>query len=284
MGIGEIIEHPIASAEGKAPEEPAGREEGDHTPAHPIGHEKTPATPAGKEAKGKKNRDLILIIVGVVGLILTFIIFKRGSSTTAATTATTPSTGTVAGSSGSSGSSEPEADSVAAALNSYEAAAQSAYSSLADQQTSDQNANVSAQQGLTASLASLASELSSLEAGGSNATGNGSSPAGGDASGPPSLSAALEAQLKSNGEYITQVVDDASGGYLYLTQKGGVYNSDGSPNYGSYLGLPASAQNQTGTFTSITPLSGGGYTETDTQGSSYSFGAGPGQTNLTGAA
>lgn len=287
MTIAEDLAHPIdaAKGEGHAARGEAHHEEhghegaGEHKGEH-AGHE----GPVGKAggAASKKKRDMVLIILGVVGLILTFIVYERSKSSSTAATATTPATGTLAG--GTSGTAEPQAQNIASALNSYEQAAQAAYTQLADQQTANQNANIAAQSGLASSLGAITTELAALEAGGANATGNGSPPAGGQASGPPSLSAALEAQLKANGEYITQVAADAKGGFLYLTNKGGVYNAGGSPNYGSYLGLTPAQQNQTGIFTGLTPLAGGGYTESNSQGSSYSFGAGPGQTNLTGAA
>lgn len=286
MTVAETLEHPIDAAKGEGHAAEGHREEhghegheGAHKGEH-AGHE-GPAKPKG-EAASKKKRDMLLIVLAVVGLILTFIVYSRSKSSSATAT-TTPPTGTLAGG-GSSGTNEPQAQSIAAALNSYEQAAQAAYTQLANQQTADQNANTAAQSGLAASLGAITTQLTALEAGGSNATGNGSHPAGGEASGPPSLSAELEAQLKANGEYITQVAADAKGGYLYLTNKGGVYNAGGSPNYGSYLGLAPGQQNQSSPFTSLTPLAGGGYTESNAQGSSYSFGAGPGQTNLTGAA
>ena len=80
------------------------------------------------------------------------------------------------------------------------------------------------------------------------------------------------------GERIVQeVYDSIRGGWLDLTNYGGVYTSPGEPFYGSYLGYAATTPNPTaeragrGSFTQIIPTSSG-YTLVDQKGETYNFG------------
>jgi hypothetical protein len=88
----------------------------------------------------------------------------------------------------------------------------------------------------------------------------------------PALPSWLQSAMTSNGEYIVSTaMDNATGQWLYLTQKGGVYGG----GYGSIFSL------RPGTFAgrtaqSITALPNGGYTVTDTAGETYTFSPTPG--------
>jgi hypothetical protein len=250
-----------------------------HEAAHGAAdeHKGPPGKPdAADPAKAKKRREYLIIAATIVGVILTFILYER-SKNTSSTSATTPAagtTGTVAGQ-----ATDPNAEAGVQGLA-------QAFNALTAQDSANQAANQSAQAGLQSLLGSLGAEVTSLQSQVNGIPQAYAPPPGGvpsSTSGPPNLGSALSAQLAANGETITQVVADAKGGWLYLTNKGGVYNAGGSPNYGSYLGLTPAQQNQVGGFASITPLASGGYTETSAQGATYSFGPGPGQTNLTGA-
>lgn len=94
----------------------------------------------------------------------------------------------------------------------------------------------------------------------------------------PALPSWLQSAMTSNGEYIVSTAfDNATGTWLYLTQKGGVYGG----GYGSIFSL------KPGTFAgrtaqSITALPNGGYTVTDTAGETYTFSPTPGS-NYAGA-
>jgi hypothetical protein len=254
------LEHDVAH--------PAETAHGDHGGEHG----KPPTSSSTDPAKAKKRREYLIIIATLVGVVLTFILYERSKSSSSSTTPTTTSTG-----SDGASATDPAAEAGVQGLA-------QAFNALAAQDQSNQATNASAQAGLQALLSTLGTEVTSLQSqvngipaaygGGTTAGQSPTSESSPSASGPPALSATLSQQLAGNGEFITDVVADTQGGWLYLTNKGGVYNEGGSPNYGSYLGLPAATRNQTGEFNVITPTAGGGYTESDTQGSSYAFNQG----------
>lgn len=109
----------------------------------------------------------------------------------------------------------------------------------------------------------------------------------------PNLSPSIITAMENNGEHlVSQAFDPVTNTWLYLTNLGGVYTASADPAkpggvfYGSYLGLGPSGQQGAGPegetsrggFTTITPLSDGGYTLTDANGEQYSFGPTEGKT------
>ncbi len=99
----------------------------------------------------------------------------------------------------------------------------------------------------------------------------------------PGLDQATSAAMQANGEsVVSSAWDPIYQDWVYLTNKGGVYNvaasgGQGGGYLGSYLGLPSSAtQVAPGapqrTFSQITVDPQGGYTLTATDGATYHFG------------
>ena len=94
---------------------------------------------------------------------------------------------------------------------------------------------------------------------------------------PPPIAAFLAGKTMEAGENIVQEVADPLGGWLALTNKGGVYTYGGAPFMGSYLGYadqtkdPAAEKAGRGSFTQIVPRSNGGYTLIDQHGETYNF-------------
>jgi hypothetical protein len=97
---------------------------------------------------------------------------------------------------------------------------------------------------------------------------------------PPPIAAFLNGKAMLAGENIVQEIADPSGGWLALTNKGGVYTYGGAPFFGSYLGYagqtpnPAAEEAGRGNFTQIIPHSDGSYTLIDQHGETYNFGPG----------
>lgn len=111
----------------------------------------------------------------------------------------------------------------------------------------------------------------------------GPTPQGNPPGNPPALPAALAQAMKGNGESIVGTAWDAANHtWLYLTNKGGVYDltqtgAPGAGYEGSYLSLPSSAtqvpQGQPQrTFSQILVDAAGGYTLVATDGATYHFG------------
>jgi hypothetical protein len=99
----------------------------------------------------------------------------------------------------------------------------------------------------------------------------------------PNAPPSLPPGLPPAGESITDT-EPAGGGYLFLTDKGGVYATGGARFYGSYLGDPqAQGPGPNGSpasgrrFVKIQPLADGGYTLISNYGERYTFGPGPGE-------
>ena len=94
---------------------------------------------------------------------------------------------------------------------------------------------------------------------------------------PPPIAAFLQGKVMQAGENIVQEVADPLGGWLALTNKGGVYTYGGAPFMGSYLGYadqtkdPAAEKAGRGSFTQIVPRANGGYTLIDQHGETYNF-------------
>jgi hypothetical protein len=94
---------------------------------------------------------------------------------------------------------------------------------------------------------------------------------------PPPIAAFLNGKAMQAGENIVQEVADPLGGWLALTNKGGVYTYGGAPFMGSYLGYadqtkdPAAEKAGRGSFTQIVPRANGGYTLIDQHGETYNF-------------
>ena len=98
---------------------------------------------------------------------------------------------------------------------------------------------------------------------------------------PPGLASNIIAAMTANGEHLvaSPTWDAAANEWLYLTQKGGVYNlapggGGGSAFYGSGLSSKLGGAFNGRTAQSITANGNGGYTITDTTGSTYTFGPG----------
>lgn len=93
---------------------------------------------------------------------------------------------------------------------------------------------------------------------------------------PPNF-APSPSQMIPGEKIVQEVFDQFTGGWLDLTNLGGVYTSPGQPFYGSYLGYAATTPNPAaeragrGNFTQIIPTSSG-YTLVDQKGETYNFG------------
>jgi len=98
-------------------------------------------------------------------------------------------------------------------------------------------------------------------------------------SGIAGLPSALIDQLRRNGEYVTDSVRSTTGGELFLTNKGGVYTSEGANFFGSYLGYANKTSNPGaeiaghGDFShgDIDALANGFYTIRNNNGENYTF-------------
>jgi hypothetical protein len=268
--VGETLAHPARTVAEESREGHGEAEHGHAGEGHGEGHGGAGGGAADKGPKAK-HRDMVLILVGIVGLILTYIIYARSQSSASSTTPTATGTGTLVGSgSGSGGGGGGSGvQSVASALNSYEQAAAQQAAALQSEITKNQQAQQAANTAQTNALANLTGELTKLETGGmapyQNVTPTSS------AGSPPPLSQQLQNTLAANGETIVKAIADPTGGYLYLTNKGGVYTGGGAQFRGSYLGLTPAQRVQTGPAVDITANSQGDYTEIFGSGATYTF-------------
>lgn len=96
---------------------------------------------------------------------------------------------------------------------------------------------------------------------------------------PPNLPQTLISKMIANGEHIvTTQWDPVTQGWVYLTNKGGIYNEGGGQFFGSIFSLPTHFANwiaptgrQVRTAAKLTINHTGGYTITDTAGENYTF-------------
>lgn len=240
----------------------------------PVGGKKAP-TDKGKRA---------LIAIGLAGVLIAYLTYRRmaAANSTASSSAIPATYGqsstNAADSAGLTGQNvgiiENQLAGFAQQLAGFQTA-QASDEAAATAATAQQNGVIA---GFLAQLNNFGTTLTGIAAQGQTTATSAAATTGNDTA-VPGLSAALVNQLQANGERITDTVKSTAGGWLFLTNKGGVYTAEGAPSFGSYLGYAATTGNPGaeiaghGDFSTghLIPVAGGHYTEVNSKGETYTF-------------
>lgn len=251
-------------------------------------HHKSSGESAGDDGAsgtgGDKHHLMIWLTVGV--LIIGFLTYKRMSAQSSATptigaagNSSTGSTGAGDGVGGQVGYFNQALAGLQSQLTADESQNASDLASLDASNQAAQSAWDARLSGLTDSWAKISDTVANI---GSQTQANTTVTTGlsqSDTQGAGGLTSALQDQLSRNAERVTDEIKSTTGGMLYLTDKGGVYTSDGANYFGSYLGYANKTSNPGaeiqghGDFSQghIQALAGGNYEIFNNKGEGYTF-------------
>lgn len=208
--------------------------------------EQTTPDSATKELKKSNKSTYIIIGVGILGLYIAYKSYsasKSSSSGSGVVSVPIPNTGTVVGNGGG-----------VTGISGLQGAISGAITSALQGSNTAPNLSVPANNTVTPTSTTTVSPTPSWT--------------------PTPISQGLFSKMSANGEHIVQTIQSPNHGTIYLTNKGGIYNTGGSQFYGSAINAPETGGQTVGQAAnaqSIRLNKAGGYTVNTTTGQQYAF-------------